>query len=91
MGRSRVDTLHSFTAFDVAAGATSFLVMTESGHKLWTPGAGLDYFVVVTGVKIHVTAISGTSSPQTFTVDAVSAPLLAGSRVRIWHPSYVAL
>jgi hypothetical protein len=86
-----VDTLHSFTSADVAVGATSFQVRTDSGHKLWTPGAGLDYYVVVSGLKIHVTGISGTSSPQTFTVGTLSTALPTGSQVRIWRPDYIAL
>lgn len=64
----RYDTGESRLSGDVAAGATSISVKTIKG-PLWTTAAGdLPFDLYVRGERMTVTAISGSSSPQTFTV-----------------------
>jgi hypothetical protein len=70
-----------------AAGATSLSVAVTG--PLWTTGT-VDFNILVYGSILHVTNISGASSPQTFTVDAVRVngvdkELPAGQAVHV-HP-----
>jgi hypothetical protein len=87
----RVDTEHSWLSSGASLGATSLSVRTDSGHRLWTVGTGLSYDLAVYGIQVHVTAVSGTSSPQTFTVSGVTRALPANTQVRIWRPGYVGI
>lgn len=68
------------------AGATSLSV--ASTGSLWETGAQ-DFEIIVSGSVLHVTNISGASSPQTFTVDAarvngVDKALAAGDEVHVY-------
>lgn len=82
------------TTGSVLAGAASFSVTTASG-PLWTTVA--DDFpqdVIVGGQRVSISAISGASSPQTFTVkSAVSGglqvryPIAAGAAVTDQQPT----
>lgn len=87
VGRCDTDGANLTQAY--AAGATSLLVATPSG-PLWTTAA--DDFplqVNIGGNPITVTAITGSSSPQTFTVtgSTVVAPLANGAAVSVWNPA----
>jgi hypothetical protein len=72
-----------------SAGATSLLVDTISGG-LWDT-ASTPFDVDIRGLQIHVTAISGGSSPQTFTVTATPGDLGGGNPVKLWKPGVLAL
>lgn len=64
----RRDTAGSELASDATSSATSLSVATTTG-PLWTTDAGhMPFTITVGGEEMTVTAISGTSSPQTFTV-----------------------
>ena len=69
-----------------AANATSISVTTPAGSPLWTtvsddfsPNLRLD----VGGYLVTCSAISGSSSPQTFTVSALPAAVAAGASVTL--------
>jgi hypothetical protein len=76
-----------------SVGATSLSVATTLG-PLWTTDA--DDFPVqieVAGIPVTVTAVSGASSPQTFTVtgSTVTKALPSGSEVALWRPTVLAI
>lgn len=93
---ARLDTDGSTLDADVAAADTSMSVATTgaaTGSPLWnTDPATFPFDVSVGGQRATVDSISGSSSPQTFTL---SAPLgidrAAGTDVRLWEPTYLAL
>lgn len=65
---SRWDTSNSQLAASITTTATSFTVSTISG-PLWTTTAGqFPMDIMIGGERIRLSAISGSSSPQTFTV-----------------------
>lgn len=73
---------------------TSFSVATATGHALWVTGSGAPNFPLdweIDGIRITVTAISGSSSPQTATVqrsvDGYDKALDSGAAVRLWDPA----
>lgn len=86
----RLETDGSSTVSLVAAGAASFQAATPSG-PLWTTVAD-DYpmDLIVGGQEISVSACSGASSPQTFTVQVggkqVVYPIPAGSAINVADP-----
>jgi hypothetical protein len=89
----RWDTSGSELAASVNVGvATSMSVATTLGD-LWTTAAGhLPIDLWVGGARVRATAISGASSPQTFTIQAQSLngvvkTMPAGTKVRLWRPS----
>lgn len=82
------------TAF-VAGTDTSLSVAVASGHALWSTTA-VPYDIRISGVRLRVTAVSGASSPQTFTVardpvNGVRKTIAAGERVNVFSPIYVGL
>lgn len=88
----RVDSKLSTLTSDITSGATSISVSTTG--VIWdTAESGFD--IEINGERITVTAISGASSPQTFTVTrsvngAVKAHV-SGTRVSLWKPAVYAL
>lgn len=90
---SRADSDASTLAASYTATATSFSVATTAGHALWATGSGASFAfdIEVSGIRITVTAVSGSSSPQTFTVtrsvDGYDKALSSGAQVRLWDPS----
>lgn len=94
---SKWDSAYSSTASSFVAGTgTSLSVAIEAGRTLWVTGSGSPQFPIrvrlgTTGVVLTVTAISGASSPQTFTVSAtlaqgVAKTIPAGTSVRLADP-----
>jgi hypothetical protein len=75
----------STLSLNASARATSLTVATLSG-PLWGHGDG-DFNITIGGEEMTVTAISGSSSPQTFTViravNGVSSAHDAGSTVQL--------
>lgn len=91
---ARLDSGGSTLAAGAAAGATSLSVATTSGLPLWTTTADdLPFEIEVAGIAITVTAISGSSSPQTFTVtgSTVTKALSAGAEVKVHRPPALGL
>lgn len=91
----RADTAGSETAAAVTASATSLSVTTASGPLWTTASADCPFDIAVGGEVMTVTAISGSSSPQTFAVtravNGVTKPHAAGADVRLAHPAIAAL
>jgi hypothetical protein len=85
--QSDSSTLHS----GVSAGASSLSV--DVG-RLWTTDTlQFPFDLSVGGYQVTCTAISGSSSPQTFTVDSttVTDPISSGATVKLWTPAFAAL
>lgn len=89
---SRYDSGASTLAASYDADDTSLSVATTAGHALWQTGSyspAMD--VAIAGIRIPVTNISGSSSPQTFTVtrsaDGYDKALPSGSQVSLWDPA----
>jgi hypothetical protein len=77
---------------DVSETDTSLSVATTLG-PLWTTDTDeMPFDINVGGEQMTVTAISGSSSPQTFTVtrsvNGVTKEHASGSDVRLWTPKY---
>lgn len=93
----RLDTQNSELAAQFVAGTdTSMSVVTNEGPPWTTDIAGLPFQIEVDGVALNVTAVSGASSPQTFTVDAtptngVTKTIAAGAAVALYRPPAWAL
>lgn len=69
---------------NAARTATTISVATPSG-PLWTTTA--DDFPLdldVGGIKVHATACSGSSSPQTFTITSLELDRSSGAPVKLW-------
>ncbi len=75
--------------------ATSLSVATTSGPLWTTAGGDMPFEIIVGGERMTVTAISGASSPQTFTVTrAVNGVVKAhssGAAVELYQPAIRAL
>ncbi|HWB36953.1 MAG TPA: hypothetical protein VHA75_13105, partial [Rugosimonospora sp.] len=89
----RWDSRTSTLAADAAAGATSLSVAFTGVRwvRAADDAASLPFDIEIQGRQIHVTAVSGTTSPQTFTVDPIPSDLTAGKTVRLWHANRLAL
>jgi hypothetical protein len=70
----------------------SLSVNTAAGKRRWTTTAD-DYplYLSVGGLPVRATACSGTSNPQTFTVDALPVARTAGATVELWDPRPVGI
>lgn len=77
----------STVASSASAGATSLTVATPSG-PLWSTSADDYPLSIELGEReVVVTAVSGSSSPQTFTVTPLPADVAAGAPVVLWRPA----
>lgn len=96
LDEDRLGSASSSLTSDIAAAPSSFQVTTTDPMDLWTTDAGsFPFDVVVGGQQMTISAISGTSSPQTFTVsdpsvNGVSRAWDAGTKVQIVNPKYLA-
>jgi hypothetical protein len=87
---NKYDTGGSTLASGINTSATSLSVATASGHPVWTDDNAEDGFdIFVGGERMTVTDISGTTSPQTFTVtrsvNGVVKSHSSGALVRLWQ------
>jgi len=87
---SDASTLHDAT---LTSGATSMQVDTAGTSPLWTTSAGdFPFDITMAGERITVTNITGSSSPQTFTitraVNGVAKAHVAGETVSLFRPFY---
>lgn len=77
----------------LTAVTASFQVVTASG-PVWSTTAD-DFDIGVAGERMTVTAVTGTASPQTFTVTrAVNGQVkahLSGAAVALWEPAHYAI
>lgn len=95
--QARLDSDSALTTEDLSAVATSITVSTTTSR--WvdsaTYPAEFPFDINIGGEQITVTAITGTSSPQTFTmtrsVNGVTKAHNVGAKVRLWNPTYLAL
>ncbi|MCX5587538.1 hypothetical protein [Streptomyces erythrochromogenes] len=91
----RLDTAGSSLVSGVTSTATSLSVATASGPIWTTAGADLPFDILVGGEVMTVTAVSGASSPQTFTVtrsvNGIVKAHLAAADVRLAQPLILAL
>lgn len=91
----RADTAGSELAADAGAGDTTLSVATTSGPLWTTSAAEFPFDVRLGGEVVTVTAISGTTSPQAFTVtravNGVAKPQSAGTDIRLDMPMILAL
>lgn len=97
-----MDTDSSQLNTTASAGATSISVRTNSG-PLWVQSSAdadsFPFWVTVGGLRVQVTAISGASSPQTFTLASPGLPAAktgsttpgAGAPIAVWRPPVLAL
>lgn len=93
----RYDTAGSETVGSFESGTDTELVVATTLGDLWTTDADdLPLDIRCAGVRLRVTAISGSSSPQTFTtpltpVNGVEKTIPAGTAVSLWQPARWAL
>lgn len=87
---SNASTLNS----SLSATGTSMSVAIETGKAIWSTTAD-DFDIMMGGERMTVTAVSGASSPQTFTVtravNGVSKTHDAGTKVMLYKPTILAL
>lgn len=83
---ARADTDSSTITTLIAAGQTTLSATTPSG-PLWTTVAD-DYplYLDLGDVRVGAVSCSGTSSPQTFTIEPMPVDRPAGTRIQLWHP-----
>lgn len=90
----RLDSSSSTLDTAAVAGAASLSVATSDSRDLWSTDAG-DYpqDVTISGIHVTVTAVSGSSSPQTFTVTGATVvkDLHVGDEVHVRYPFVLAL
>lgn len=93
----RADTDGSTLAAGVTSIATSLSVAsTDTTKPLWTTSAAeFPFDIVIAGERITVTNITGTSSPQTFTVtrsvNGVVKAQSSGADVRLFQPAILSM
>lgn len=91
---SRADSSTSATAGTLTTTATSMSVSTTDSGDLWG-SANVPFDVIVAGERMTVTAVTGATSPQTFTVtrsvNGVVKTHVAGETVRLFRPIHLVL
>jgi hypothetical protein len=85
--QSRYESKGSFLLAELTAGGTSLSVSTPEG-ALWGDSDG-DFDIMIGGERMTVTAVTGTTSPQTFTVtravNGISKSHSVGDVVRLFR------
>lgn len=88
---ARLDSGSSAIQTGASAGATSLVVQTALAGDLWS-SANCPFDIRVAGERMTVTAIAGSTSPQTFTVtravNGVSKAQVAGSAVDVFWQNH---
>lgn len=94
---ARYDTAGSSLASSFISGTNTSMSVNVDVLPLWTTdSADLPFDIHVGGVRLTVTAISGVSSPQTFTitqtpVNGVAKTIPAGTEIRLWDTPFYGL
>lgn len=96
VGTSHIDTDGSTVHATYTYGGATMTVDTAAGFPLWTTAGGdFPFNVKASGMVLTVTNITGSSSPQTFSVtpgvNGVQKNLPAGTPVNVWPPPVIAL
>lgn len=93
----RLETAGSTLVGDHSATTTSLTVASAGRPWIYTghPAATFPFDVSIQGVRITVSAVTGTTSPQVFTVtrsvDGFDVPLPNSATVTLWHRTYIGL
>lgn len=93
--RGRVDTAGAVTTTAIIVGTTTS-VTVASTYGTWTTTEE-PFDVEIDGVRFTVTAVTGASSPQTFTINAaplngdITRTIDAGAAVTLWQGAVIAL
>ena len=92
----RADSPDSTLHANITSSATSMGITAGTSGELWsTSGGDAPFDVVVAGERITVTAVSGSSSPQTATitrsVNGVVKAQTAGAAITLFYPTIAAL
>jgi hypothetical protein len=92
---ARLDVIPGTCTLNSAAllGATSLSVASSGvGSALWsTRSADYPLTISVKGYPVTVSAVSGASSPQTFTVSALPVAAASGTEIGLYQPSVLGL
>lgn len=92
----RVDTAGSETTASFTSGTSTSMTVATTLGTIWTTVAGdFPFDIEAAGVRLTVTNITGSSSPQTFTitqtpVNGVNKLIPAGTSVQLWQAAVVA-
>lgn len=93
----KLDTAGSELAAEFEVGTDTTMSVATTLGPLWTTSAGeFPFDVDVAGARVTVTAISGSVSPQTFTVtqaavNGVAKVIPAGTSLRLWQAARISL
>lgn len=96
----RVNTAGSTTTADFVSGTDTSMTVATSTGPVWmdsaTYSSDFPFHIRVAGVVLNVTAISGTTSPQTFTVsttvvNGVAKTIPSGSAVEVENKAYLGM
>lgn len=91
----RLDTGGSTLETTVNSSAASLSVATTTGPLWTTDGGHVPFDIAMGGERITVTAVSGASSPQTFTVtrsvNGIVKGHTAGAEISLWQPMVLGL
>lgn len=91
---SKANSLTTTLNEDLDTTETAVDVAIESGSALWTT-SGVDFDIIVGGERMTVTSVSGSSSPQTFTVtrsvNGVVKAHSTGTQVKLFRPAIAGL
>jgi hypothetical protein len=89
----RLDQPGSTLTTGVNTVATSLSITIPAGNPLWTT-TDTPFDIAMAGERMTVTAVAGSSSPQTFTVtrsvNGVVKAQLAAAAIGLWHPPALA-
>lgn len=93
---TRLDTDGSTLATGVSATATTISVTTLAGYPVWTTApADFPFDIGMAGERLTVTNITGSTSPQTFTVtrsvNGVAKTQTVGAAISLWYPAILGL
>lgn len=96
LGSSHIDTDGTTLQSSVSSSARSLGFVTAAGFALWTTApADFPFDVMISGERMTVTNITGSSSPQAATVirsvNGVVKAQAAGAQVNVWPPPVIGL
>lgn len=93
--QGRVDNSSSVTTTAITVGVTTS-VTVASTYGTWTTTEE-PFDVAIDGVRFRVTAVTGATSPQTFTItatpingDDIDRIIASGADVKLWQPAVIA-
>lgn len=94
-GLCKLNSGTSTTAGAFTSGTSTSMSVATTGTELWATSGATPFNIKVAGAVLTVTAVSGASSPQTFTVTAtpvngVNKVIPVGSQVKLERPATLA-